>query len=220
MVNLTFRSCLIAEDESFMRRVLLLGLQRLGARVFECANGREALAALNTTQRIDFALLDIVMPEMHGLYVLKQIRIGATRQAYDMPVALLTATREEGSVQSAASLSCNGFLLKPVSQSLLSQRIEQMLNQHTALPHRPPHYESVDVGTPGIPPNFNAPVPTVKPPPLGAKDLLPGMVLTAPLSADGKIIVPPGTPVTPELLVMLQHLDRVKSLGPIEVTGP
>ncbi len=220
MGSLFSKNCLVAEDEGFMRRVLVVALERLGARVIDCANGREALKALECPQRIDFALLDILMPEMHGLHVLKQIRSGATRQDFDMPVALLTATREEACVHYAGDLSCDGFILKPVTQSSLSQRVEQMLFKRMVLPYRPTHYGAIDVGPPDEPPRFYRPDASAKASGLRVNDFLIGMVFTAPLSSEGKVIVPPGTPVTVELLVLLKNLDRVKSLGVVDATIP
>ena len=148
MASLFSKTCLVVEDEDFMRRVLSIALERLGAQVIECASGDEALAALSKPQRVDMVLSDILMPKMHGLHVLKQIRSGATKQLYDMPVALLTATQDEACVRYASALSCDGFILKPIGQVSLSQRLDQMLQKRLALPYRPQHYQQVDAPPP------------------------------------------------------------------------
>jgi DNA-binding response OmpR family regulator len=150
------------------------------------------------------------MPEMHGLHVLKQIRAGITRQDYEMPVALLTATQDEGCVRYAAALSCDGFILKPITQNTLSTRLEQILHKRMKLPYKPSHYGSVDVGPPDKPPTMKTPAV------LGVEDLMVGMVFTKPVIAQSKVIVPSGTEVTHELLELLRNLDRVRPLGAID----
>src|ERR1700756_1498404 len=114
---LTMKTVLVAEDDDFMRRVLAAVLQRMGARVVECADREKALLELNQSIRIDLALLDVFMPRMHGVYVLQQIRAGLTDQDFEMPVMLVTATSDEAVVHYAGKLSCDGFLLKPVNYS-------------------------------------------------------------------------------------------------------
>lgn len=229
MSTLFSKTVLVAEDETFMRRVLIVALERMGARVIDCADGKQALAALNDPQRIDLALLDVLMPEMHGLHVLKEIRSSGTYQDYAMPVALLTATQDEASVHYAAELSCDGFILKPIGQAGLAERLDRMMKRRMTMPYKPPHYRKIDVGPPDEPPRMPVlakpePDPEILPPPppmvYGVSSLRIGMMFAAPLAAHGKVIVPEGTMVTRELLVLLLDLDRVKSLGPVEVSIP
>jgi CheY-like chemotaxis protein len=233
MGSLFSKTCLVVEDEDFMRRVLAIALGRLGALVIDCASGQEALTALNKPNRIDMVLSDILMPDMHGLHVLKQIRAGATRQPFDIPVALLTATNDEACVRYASDLSCDGFIVKPIGQASLSQRIEQMLHKRMALPYRPQHYQEVDAPPPEEAPHeyfvrteaaraMPRPEPkiTARETTPGVNDLLIGMVLAAPLGAGGRVIVPAGTPITCDLLVLLKNLDRVKSLGAVNAIVP
>jgi CheY-like chemotaxis protein len=260
MVSLVGKVVLMAEDEAFTRRVLSTALQRLGAQIIDCADGKRALAALNEPRRIDVALLDILMPEMHGFFVLREIRGGRTRQDYAMPVALLTATQDEASVHYAAGLSCDGFILKPIGQQALSERLDRMLRRRMQLPYAPPHYAAIDVGPPDQPPRMpgehviiqapppvsgdpvitTAPLPgmagehviTEAPLPddpddggqavltrqsVPVEELRVGMVLTAPIHARGRMLVPPMTPVTPELLTLPRELNRVEALPAIQV---
>ena len=214
---LTFKTILVAEDDDFMRRVLGAVLTRLGGRVLESTDGREALKLLNEPMKIDLALLDILMPNAHGLYVLHAIRAGQTNQDFEMPVMLLTATRDEASVQFAAGLSCDGFVIKPVNQTDLAERLQKVFTKRMSLPYKPPHYRKIDVGPPDEPPGTQA----NRTSGLKIDDLRVGMVFRAPVVAKSRTIVPPGTPVTPELLALLRDLEKVMLIDPmtVEATG-
>jgi CheY-like chemotaxis protein len=210
---LTSKTVLVAEDDDFMRRVLVTVLTRLGGRVIDRPNGKAALAVLNEPQTIDVALLDVLMPEMNGLYVLHAIRSGLTRQDFEMPVMLLTATHDEASVHYAAGLSCSGFLVKPISQGDVANRLTKIMTQRMMLPYKPPHYRKIDVGPPDKPPSM----PSARGKGLSVAELSVGMVFTEPVKGQGRVIVPKGTPVTAELLTLLRDLEKVFPIEPMKV---
>lgn len=212
---LTLKTVLVAEDDDFVRRILVSVLTRLGGRVIESANGEQALAILNE-RRVDIALLDVLMPQVHGLYVLHAIRSGSTIQDFALPVMLLTATRDEASVHYAAGLSCDGFLLKPINQTELADRLSKVFTRRMALPYKPPHYRKIDVGPPDKPPTM--PSSTTRG--LAVADLQVGMIFTAPVIGKGRTIAPKGTPVTAELLALLRDLERVAPIEPMLVEMP
>jgi CheY-like chemotaxis protein len=210
---LTLKTVLVAEDESFSRKVLATALTRLGGRVVEAADGKQALAMLDRPVRVDLVLLDVLMPEVHGLYVLQKIRAGQTYQDFSVPVMLLTATRDEASVHFAAGLSCDGFLLKPLDQKEIVTRLKKLFERRMALPYTPPHYRKIDVGPPDMPPSMASAQNAI----LSVAELEPGMVFTAPVFAKGRMIVPAGLPVTAELLTLLRGLEKVSPIGEMTV---
>lgn len=201
---LTMKTVLVAEDDDFTRRVLAAVLYRLGGRIVECADGERALDELNQPGRIDLALLDVFMPKMHGVYVLQQIRAGLTCQDFEMPVMLVTASSEEAVVHYASKLSCDGFLLKPVNHSGLSERLGKIITRHMSLPYKPAHYRKVDVG----PPDQPLQMPVQQTEDLTISQLRVGMVFSAPVMAKGRVIIPKGKIVTDELLTVLRDLDK------------
>lgn len=77
---------LIAEDEKDLNRILTSRLTAEHYSVDSCHDGKEALEYLESAE-YDAAVLDIMMPEMDGLTVLKKIR----RNNINTPVLLLTA---------------------------------------------------------------------------------------------------------------------------------
>jgi CheY-like chemotaxis protein len=210
---LTFKTVLVAEDDDFMRRVLVAVLTRLGGRVIDTANGKQALAVLNDPITVDIALLDVLMPEMHGLYVLQQVRAGLTSQNFEMPVMLLTATRDEASVHYAGRLACDGFLLKPIKQADIAERLTKILTRRMKLPYKPTHYRKIDVGPPDKPPSM----PATRNSDLSVMQLRVGMIFAAPVIGKGRAIVPKGTVVTAELLTLLGDLEKVILIEPMTI---
>ena len=78
---------LIAEDDQVLADGLLRSLRAAGAAVDHVASGTEADAALMTNNEFDLLILDLGLPKMHGLEVLRKLRArGST-----LPVLILTA---------------------------------------------------------------------------------------------------------------------------------
>lgn len=213
---LTFKHVLIAEDDDFIRRILAAVLTKLGGRVTETANGIEALAILNHPLPIDIVILDVLMPEAHGLYVLQRIRAGMTRQDFQVPVMLLTATHDEASVHYAAGLSCDGFLLKPLNHAELAERLKKVIAKRVALPYKPTHYRRIDVGPPDRPPAM----PGRRYAGLAVPDLRVGMTFSQPVVSKGRTIVPAGMTVTHSLLTLLGDLEKVALIEPMSIEPP
>ena len=80
------------DDEAGILRLIKLELSTQGFRVVTASSGEEALRTAEE-QRPDIALLDIVMPEMTGLEVMRRLR-----ERSSIPVILLTAKGSEGEI--------------------------------------------------------------------------------------------------------------------------
>src|SRR5688572_32948863 len=78
---------LIAEDDQVLADGLLRSLRASGAAVDHVASGTEAGTALVTNNEFDLLILDLGLPKMHGLEVLRKLRARGTT----MPVLILTA---------------------------------------------------------------------------------------------------------------------------------
>jgi CheY-like chemotaxis protein len=215
MEVLTFKTVLVAEDDSFARRVLVTALERMGAHVYQSENGEHAISLLSE-RKVDLALLDLLMPKVNGLCVLQAIRAGMTLQDFALPAVLLTASRDEASLYYASALSCNGFLLKPITNATLGIRLSKVVTERMNLPYVPQHYRRIDVGPPDRPPSM----PTSRTDGLGVAELQVGMIFSAPVISLGRSIAPIGTPLTAELLALLQKLDKVAPLDPVFVAAP
>ena len=86
MVNLNGMRVLIAEDEAMLRMLTTKQLNKVGAEVTACENGREALDAFETGE-FDLILTDIMMPELNGYGLTKALR----ERNYTGPIVGITA---------------------------------------------------------------------------------------------------------------------------------
>jgi CheY-like chemotaxis protein len=99
---------LVVEDDGAVRSLLCILLREdLDARTVPVSTGSEALAALATFQ-LDLVVLDMMLPEVHGLDVLRALRAGP--ETSDVPVIGLSAAFDRAK---ALDAGCNGFLNKP-----------------------------------------------------------------------------------------------------------
>lgn len=114
-------SLLVVDDERMNRELLARRLRSSGYEVEVAENGEAALAWLET-QTVDLVVLDIMMPGIDGLEVLRRVRAqhGATR----LPVIMATAKDESQDVIRALKLGANDYVTKPVDLDVLQARIQ------------------------------------------------------------------------------------------------
>jgi adenylate cyclase len=118
---------LVVDDNEDNRYTLTRRLQREGWTDLATAdNGREALHKI-AQERFDLVLLDIMMPEVNGYEVLKQLKTGpATR---DIPVLMISALSEFESVVRCIELGADDYLPKPFNPALLRARVGACLEK-------------------------------------------------------------------------------------------
>ncbi|QXD14354.1 response regulator [Rhodocaloribacter litoris] len=126
---------LLAEDASLFRRHVAVVLEGAGLVVDEAENGHIALAKARK-QPPDLVVLDVMMPGLSGLDVLRHMREDEALQA--VPVIVMTAHSTVEDVKEALRLGADDFLTKPVDPGQLLQRIEALL-AGTAREEPPPH---------------------------------------------------------------------------------
>lgn len=114
---------LVADDDRTTRFILGQILRRdFGATVVEAEDGLLAIAALGERE-FDLVLLDLHMPGLDGLGVLKAARGIAGLAA--LPVVIMSADRDEDQVRQALALGVLGYLTKPFNAEQLSQRLDR-----------------------------------------------------------------------------------------------
>jgi CheY-like chemotaxis protein len=116
---------LIVEDYPVTQRVLSLTLKNNGYEAVVAGNGLEALERLAETQ-VDLALVDIAMPEMDGIELLRHLRGDARYQ--NLPVIMLTASGQDDDRSMALEIGANGFLSKPASSRELIDAVSQLIS--------------------------------------------------------------------------------------------
>lgn len=120
---------LIAEDERDLNRILTSRLEAEHYSVDSCRNGQEALEYLESAE-YDAAVLDIMMPEMDGLTVLKNIR----KKNINVPVLLLTARDSIEDRVRGLDAGANDYLVKPFAFEELLARIRVLLRKPSEAP--------------------------------------------------------------------------------------
>lgn len=118
---------LLAEDEKELSRALTAILERSNYSVDAVYDGEEALSYLNCNN-YDGAILDIMMPKMDGLSVLRQIR----KQGNSIPILLLTAKSEIDDKVEGLDAGANDYLTKPFAAKELLARIRAMTRGNTS----------------------------------------------------------------------------------------
>jgi len=113
---------LIIDDEASLRQTMARILQRDGHEVTTAANGQEALKLL-AEHTFDLAYLDIRMPDISGLELLKTIHA----MYADMPVILFTAQPDLNSAVEAVRSGAIDYLLKPLKPQTVLNRTNAVL---------------------------------------------------------------------------------------------
>ena len=112
---------LLAEDEKELSKALVIILERNNYSVDAVYDGKEALEYLESNN-YDALILDIMMPKMDGITVLKTIRA----QGNTIPILLLTAKSEVDDKVSGLDSGANDYLTKPFAAKELVARIRVM----------------------------------------------------------------------------------------------
>jgi DNA-binding response OmpR family regulator len=116
---------LIADDDTVVRDVVRRYLERDGLEVTVAGDGSEALRVLGT-QRIDVAVLDVMMPGPSGLSLCRTLRQSGD---YSIPVILLTALGEEDDRIAGLEAGADDYLTKPFATDELNARIRAVLRR-------------------------------------------------------------------------------------------
>jgi len=117
---------LVADDEPDMLRFLKTELMQ-DYEVIEAADGRQALA-LAAQFLPDIILCDMMMPEMDGIQVCRELRAKSTTQ--NIPILLLTARADEDTKLTALSHGASDFLSKPFSVTELHVRLKNLMTAY------------------------------------------------------------------------------------------
>jgi DNA-binding response OmpR family regulator len=115
---------LVADDDPDLRGLVVYRLERAGYRVLEAENGEEALR-LAREERPDIAVLDVMMPRLTGVDVLRALR--ADDETRDTRVILLTAKSQEQDVSAGFGAGADDYVTKPFSPTELQARIAAIL---------------------------------------------------------------------------------------------
>ena len=116
---------LLIEDEQEIRRFLRVSLANHGYRLIESAAGNDGLLQA-ATQRPDLMILDLGLPDIDGLEVIRQVR-----EWSQMPIIILSARGQEHEKVTALDAGADDYLTKPFSVGELLARLRVAL-RHSA----------------------------------------------------------------------------------------
>ena len=117
---------LVVDDVAVNREILKRRLIRRGFRITEASGGREALEIIDG-QAIDLVLLDIMMPDIDGLEVVRTVR--KTRSTRDLPIIMVSAKSFSEDVTQCLDLGANDYVTKPVDFDTTLELIRRELEQ-------------------------------------------------------------------------------------------
>ena len=119
------QNILIVDDEASVVEVVGLYLRREGFDIRSASDGREAFEALQKG-RPDLLILDVMLPEIDGLEILRRLRSGSDAK---VPVILLTARGQEVDRIYGLELGADDYVVKPFSPAELTARVKAVLRR-------------------------------------------------------------------------------------------
>ena len=115
---------LVVDDNRASRDLIRAILKPVRCEIVEASHGQQALDLIQQ-ERPDLVLLDIDMPGMDGITVVKRIR--ENQSLAGLPVVAVTAFAMEGDREKGMAAGFTAYLTKPVRVALLRQQVQQLL---------------------------------------------------------------------------------------------
>lgn len=120
------RKVLLVDDNCGNRELVGIQLNRLGIEVVEARTGAEALEAL-AVKAIDLVLLDLMLPDINGYDLLKQIKQDKARR--NLSIIIISGVKDEQSAIRCIEAGASDYIVKPVNATLLRARVSSLLER-------------------------------------------------------------------------------------------
>lgn len=117
----TPRRVLVADDDDDIRFIMKRLISKMGYEVITASDGAEALAILTRERHLDAALLDVMMPKMDGLEVVRSYR-DAPQENF-VPIILVTAKGTLADVVNGLDAGANEYIVKPPHAQEVASRL-------------------------------------------------------------------------------------------------
>ena len=118
---------LVVDDNQDVRDLVVHILSADGFHVYAAVDGENALTILNSNI-VDLVLLDVMMPGMSGLDVLREIRTGSNKKLRDIPVMMITAKSTTDDIDQALALGANSYVVKPFRGTTIREKVRKILD--------------------------------------------------------------------------------------------
>jgi two-component system, chemotaxis family, chemotaxis protein CheY len=119
------RTILVVDDSPTMRRMIMASLRELNVEFAQAGSGLEAIERLAVSP-VDLVVLDLNMPDVHGLEVLRFVR--SHDRFRELPVVVLTTRGDEESRRTALGEGATRYLTKPFQPTALAPEIRSLLD--------------------------------------------------------------------------------------------
>ncbi len=119
------KNILVVDDEKDIVEMLQYNLEKEGYKVFTARNGKQALEQVK--RHVDLILLDIMMTEMNGLDVLRELK--RVEKTKSIPVLFLTAKSSEIDEVIGLELGAEDYIVKPISIKKLIARVRTAMRR-------------------------------------------------------------------------------------------
>ncbi len=119
---------LVVDDESRMRKLVKDFLTREGYEVLEAQDGAEALDLFYEDKDISLMIVDVMMPNVDGLQVVKEVR-----EQSKVPIIMLTAKGDERDELQGFEYGADEYISKPFSPKILVARVNAILRRSNVL---------------------------------------------------------------------------------------
>lgn len=104
------KNILIIEDDDFLQGLEATKIKKSGFEVHTASNGADAMKIIDSKQKIDLILLDLLLPDMNGFEILEKIR--QTSELSNIPVIIFSNLNEEKDLKSAEKFNFTEFMVK------------------------------------------------------------------------------------------------------------
>jgi two-component system chemotaxis response regulator CheY len=125
-MNGDLKKVLVVDDSTTMRQMVMATLRTAReVRCVEAGNGLEAIERL-ALEKVDLLVLDLNMPDMHGLEVVKFVRKHAAFHA--IPIIVLTTRSDDTSRETVLAAGASSYLNKPFNPAILMEHARRHLS--------------------------------------------------------------------------------------------
>ena len=115
---------LVVKDDKNLRKLIVTCLEKANYTVFDTKNGEEALELMDR-QYVDLIVTDIMMPEMNGYELIKELRDAN----YNTPILIITAKEDIEDKRVGFSLGADDYMVKPINIDELIMRVKSLLKR-------------------------------------------------------------------------------------------
>lgn len=115
---------LVVEDDKNLRKLIVTCLEKANYTVYDTKNGEEALELMDR-QYVDLIVTDIMMPEMNGYELIKELRDAN----YNTPILIITAKEDIEDKRVGFSLGADDYMVKPINIDELIMRVKSLLKR-------------------------------------------------------------------------------------------